>query len=79
MIDVVRTMGRCERTCDWMEFMYWFSANTIEGRTTELRLDAEKAIENIKTLDGVMDTIRSVSETDERFDGSAACVPCQFS
>ena len=67
MIEIIRTMGRCERTCDWMEFMYWFSANTVEGRKTELPLDVEKAIANIKTLDGVMDTIRSVSETDERF------------
>lgn len=66
MIEIVRTMGRCERTCDWMEFMYWFSANTVEGRVTELNCDTQKAIENIALLDKTIETIKSVDETDER-------------
>lgn len=69
VIDLIRTMGRCERTCDWMVFMYWYSANTVEGRTTELALDADKAIENNRTLDKVIETLRSIpdSEGDERY------------
>ena len=69
VIDLIRTMGRCERTCDWMVFMYWCSANTVEGRTTELALDADKAIENNRTLDKVIETLRSIpdSEGDERY------------
>lgn len=67
MIEIVRTMGQCERTCDWMEFMYWWSANTFEGRTTELGCDTEKAVQNIARLDDVIATIKSVDEEDERF------------
>lgn len=67
MIEIVRTMGQCERTCDWMEFMYWWSANTFEGRTTELGCDTEKAIRNIARLDETIKTIKSVDESDERF------------
>ncbi len=69
VIDLIRTMGRCERTCDWMVFMYWYSANTVEGRTTELALDADKAIENNRTLDKVIETLRSIpdNEGDERY------------
>lgn len=67
MIEIVRTMGQCERTCDWMKFMYWWSANTFEGRVTELECDTEKAIENIARLDDVIATIKSVNEEDERF------------
>lgn len=66
MIEVIRTMGRCERTCDWMEFMYWYSANTVEGRVTELNCDTDKAAENIKKLDETIELIKSVSCEDER-------------
>lgn len=67
MIDIIRTMGRCERTCDWMKFMYWWSANTFEGRVTELECDTDKAVEHIAKLDEVIAAIKSVSEDDERF------------
>ncbi len=67
MVEIVRTMGQCERTCDWMLFIYWYSANTAEGRVTQLGLDAEKAIENNKKLDEVLATLRSISETDDRY------------
>ena len=67
MIDLVRTMGQSERTCDWMEFMYWFSANTCEGRVTELQCDTEKAIENIARLDKVIETIESLGVEDDRY------------
>ena len=68
IIDVVRKMGQCERTCDWMEFMYWYSANTCEGRVTELNCDTDKAIENIARLDKLMEIIKSVdSGEDERY------------
>ncbi len=66
MIEVIRTMGRCERTCDWMEFMYWYSANTVEGRVTELNCDTAKAIEHIATLDETIRLINSVSTDDDR-------------
>ena len=81
VIDLIRTMGRCERTCDWMVFMYWYSANTVEGRTTELALDADKAIENNRTLDKVIETLRSIpdSEGDERYtDLILACCAIQL-
>ncbi len=67
MVEIVRTMGQCERTCDWMLFVYWYSANTSEGRVTQLELDPEKAIENNKKLDEVLATLRSISETDDRY------------
>ena len=67
MVDIVRTMGQCERTCDWMLFVYWYSANTSEGRVTQLELDPDKAIENNKKLDEVLATLRSISETDDRY------------
>ena len=59
-------MCRCERTCDWMEFMYWYSANTVEGRVTELNCDTAKAIEHIATLDETIRLINSVSTDDDR-------------
>lgn len=67
MIAVIREMGRCERTCDWMDFMYWFSANTVEGRVTELKCDTDLAIANIKRLDELMEIINSVDTEDERY------------
>ena len=67
MIDLVRTMGQSERTCDWMEFMYWYSANTCEGRVTELKCDTEKAIANIARLDKVMETINGLGVEDDRY------------
>ncbi len=67
IIDVVRKMGQCERTCDWMEFMYWYSANTCEGRVTELNCDTDKAIENIARLDELMKIISSVDTEDDRY------------
>ncbi len=67
VIDLIRTMGRCERTCDWMLFEYWYSANTVEGRTTRLELDPEKAIANNAKLDEVIATLKSISETDDRY------------
>lgn len=67
MIDIVRTMGQCERTCDWMVFMYWFSANTVEGRVTELECDTDKAIANIARIDEVMKKIAAVSTDDPRY------------
>ena len=67
VIDLIRTMGRCERTCDWMLFEYWYSANTVEGRTTRLELDPDKAIANNAKLDEVIATLKSISETDDRY------------
>lgn len=67
IIDVVRKMGQCERTCDWMEFMYWYSANTCEGRVTELNCDTDKAVENIARLDELMKIISSVDTEDDRY------------
>ena len=67
VIDIIRTMGRCERTCDWMLFMYWYSANTVEGRKTELECDTDKAIAHIAKLDGVIETLKSISEEDTRY------------
>ena len=67
MVEIVRTMGQCERTCDWMLFEYWYSANTVEGRTTMLELDPEKAIANNAKLDEVIATLKSISETDDRY------------
>jgi len=67
VIDIIRTMGRCERTCDWMLFMYWYSANTVEGRKTELECDMDKAIANNAKLDEVIATLKSISEDDDRY------------
>ncbi len=67
VIELIRTMGRCERTCDWMLFEYWYSANTVEGRTTRLELDPDKAIANNAKLDEVIATLKSISETDDRY------------
>ncbi len=35
-----------------MEFMYWYSANTVEGKTTELACDTDAAIAHIAGLTG---------------------------
>lgn len=66
VISLIRTMGRCERSCDWMEFMYWYSANTVEGKTTELACDTDAAIAHIAELDGVIAALRGIGEDDER-------------
>jgi len=54
MVKLVYDLGQCERTCDWMLFVYWYSANTKEGRTTELEVDPEKCIANISRADEIL-------------------------
>lgn len=50
VVKLIYDMGMCERTCDWMGFVYWYSANTKEGRKTELAVDRPKAKENIARI-----------------------------
>lgn len=47
--------------------MYWYSANTVEGRKTELECDMDKAIANNAKLDEVIATLKSISEEDDRY------------
>ncbi|MBR6917126.1 MAG: beta-N-acetylhexosaminidase [Clostridia bacterium] len=54
MVKLIYDLGQAERTCDWMLFVYWYSANTKEGRTTELAVDADRCIENIKRADEIL-------------------------
>lgn len=76
MIDIIREMGQCERTCDWMYFMYWYSANTKEGRVTKLGEGAdpehnlgnvERTVNNIKRLDKVIDTLSNLDGDDFKY------------
>lgn len=54
MVRLVYDLGQAERTCDWMLFVYWYSANTKEGRKTELGVDPEKCEANIGEADRIL-------------------------
>ena len=74
VIDLIRTMGRCESSCTWGRIVYWVSATTIEGRSIELPLDTARTIADLTTLDGVIAQLRAISKTDPRFvDLALAC------
>lgn len=74
IIKIIYDMGMCERTCDWMEFMYWYSANTAEGRTTELKVDEEQCIANIAGIDRLIPELKSsLAEGDILNDLLLAC------
>lgn len=62
MVKLVYDLGQSERTCDWMLFVYWYSANTKEGRTTELAVDPEKCKENIAKADEILSKFIELSE-----------------
>lgn len=54
IVKLVYDLGQAERTCDWMLFVYWYSANTKEGRKTTLEVDEAKCIENIAKTEEIM-------------------------
>lgn len=62
IVRLIYDMGMCERTCDWMEFMYWYSANTKENRVTLLPVDCEKAIENNVRIDEIAVELKDALE-----------------
>ena len=62
IVRLVYDMGQCERTCDWMLFVYWYSANTKEGRTTELGVEPEKCKANIARIDEIKEELMSLGK-----------------
>ncbi len=69
IIRCIIELGRAERTCDWMHFVYWFSANTVEGRTTTFEVDPKKATENIEKCEEILKTLDRISASgDDRIE-----------
>lgn len=62
VIDMIKTLGESERTCDWMLFMYWYSANFCEGRNTELEVDRDAAVKNIGRCDDMITKLEALAE-----------------
>ncbi|MBQ7670663.1 MAG: beta-N-acetylhexosaminidase [Clostridia bacterium] len=54
MVRLVYDLGQAERSCDWMLFVYWYSANTKEGRKTELEVDVDRCRANITRADEIL-------------------------
>lgn len=54
MVRLVYDLGQAERSCDWMLFVYWYSANTKEGRHTELEVDPEACRRNLARADEIL-------------------------
>ncbi len=68
MVTLITEMGRAERTCDWCQFVYWYSANKVEGRTTTLEVDVDKAIANIAKCDDIIESLgKAAKQGDVRF------------
>lgn len=65
VVKLIYDLGQAERSCDWMLFVYWYSANTAEGRKTVLEVDNEKCLANIK------ETERIASEFKKHLDTSS--------
>ena len=65
MVRLVYDLGQSERTCDWMLFVYWYSANTKEGRKTELEVDPEKCKANIARADEILCEFIEAGATDD--------------
>lgn len=65
VIRLITELGRAERTCDWMHFMYWYSANTVEGRTTTFEVDPEKAKENIAKCEEILAKLENIGNPDD--------------
>lgn len=62
IVKLVYDMGQCERTCDWMLFVYWYSANTKEGRTTELEVHPDECKANIARIDEIKEELSSLGK-----------------
>ena len=68
MIRLIYDLGQAERTCDWMLFVYWYSANTKEGRKTELEVDPERCLANIDRAEEILrEFIEAGDPSDPRF------------
>ena len=39
MADTLRRLGIAQRTCDWFNYVMWYSKNVIEGDKTDLKYD----------------------------------------
>lgn len=65
VVKLVYDMGQCERTCDWMLFVYWYSANTKEGRKTELEVHPEQCIANMARIDEITEELREIGSQDD--------------
>ena len=64
IVKLVYDLGQAERSCDWMLFVYWYSANTKEGRKTTLEVDPEKCLANIKKTEEIMAAFREHLDND---------------
>lgn len=68
IIEIITELGRAERTCDWMNFVYWYSANTVEGRTTTFEVDPTKAKENIEKCEKLIAQLDRIGKPgDDRY------------
>ncbi len=54
MVRLIYDLGQAERSCDWMLFVYWYSANTKEGRHTELEVDPDACKKNLARADEIL-------------------------
>lgn len=58
LVKLIYDLGQAERSCDWMLFVYWYSANTKEGRKTTLEVDNDKCLANIKEAERIADEFK---------------------
>lgn len=58
IVKLIYDLGQAERSCDWMLFVYWYSANTKEGRKTTLEVNEEKCLANIEKTEEIMAKFR---------------------
>ncbi len=65
IVKLVYDMGQCERSCDWMLFVYWYSANTKEGRKTELEVHPEQCLANMARIDEIASELREAGDASD--------------
>ena len=67
VIELIRTLGRCDNTCPWGILVYWDSISTRDGDKAALKFDIDQVRENVDITANIQKTLESLAESSPRF------------